>query len=161
VFCRLARQIHLDEQFDAATDRGGGFIDLLEQRDAVDGVNHVEFGGGLFCLVCLKMSDQVPFERKVGQVLPLLLSFLQLVLAEVDLSLVCRRTHGVRTKCLRDGDETDSRGVASGPGGGARDAFANVRQPGTNRGGVEHYLGSCATRALAVAALAPSGESFK
>ena len=44
---------------------------------------------------------------------------------------------------------------------GARDAIANVRQPGTNRGGVEHYFGSCATRAFAVAALGPSGASFK
>src|SRR5580765_9041793 len=107
------------------------------------------------------MSDQVPFEWKIGQVLPFLLRFLQLVLAEVDLPLVCRSTYGLCTKRLRDGDETDSGGIASGPGGGARDAFANVRQPGTNRGGVEHYFGSCATRALAVAALVPSGESFK
>src|SRR5580765_8395705 len=107
------------------------------------------------------MSDQVPFEREVGQVLPLLLRFLQLVLAEVDLAVECRRTDGICTERLRDRDEADSGGVASGPGGGARDAFANVRQPGTNRGGVEHYFGSCATRALAVAALGPSGESFK
>ena len=107
------------------------------------------------------MSDQVPFEWKVGQVLPLLLRFLQLVLAEVNLAFECRRPDGVRTKRLRDGDETASGWVASGPGGGAHDAFANVHQPGTNRGGAEHYFGSCATRALAVAALGPSGESFK
>ena len=107
------------------------------------------------------MSDEVPSERKVGQILTFLLSFLQLVLAEVDLSIGGDRANGVGRERFRDGDEADLRRVASGPGGGARDAIANVRQPGTNRGGVEHYFGSCATRAFAVAALGPSGASFK
>ena len=71
------------------------------------------------------------------------------------------RAHGVRAEGFRNREERDAGGVASGPAGGARDAIANVRQPGSKRGGVEHYFGSCATRALAVAALAPSGESFK
>src|SRR5215510_7885812 len=124
-------------------------------------MNDVELGGCPLCLVRLKMADQVPSERKIREVLPLLLRFLELVLTKVDLAVHGRSTHGIGTKCLRDGDEADVRGVASGPGGGARDAIANVRQPGTNRGGVEHYFGSCATRAFAVAALGPSGESFK
>src|SRR5262252_11018469 len=124
-------------------------------------MNHVELGGGFFCLVRLEMADQVPFERQIGQILPLLLRFLQFVLAEVDLAVLSRRAHGVGAKRLRDSDEMDMRGIASGPVGGARDAFADVRQPGTNRGGVEHYFGSCAMRAFAVAAFGPSGASFR
>src|SRR5215471_4651716 len=161
MFRRLAGQIHLDEQLDATLNSRGGLINSLEQRGAVDGMNHVELGDGFFCLVRLEVSDQVPFERQVGQILPLLLRFLQFVLAEVDLAVLGRRAYGVGAESLRDSDETDMRRIASGPVGGARDVFANVRQPGTNRGGVEHYFGSCATRAFAVAALGPSGESFK
>ena len=124
-------------------------------------MNDVELGGGSFCLVRLEVADQVPFERQVGQILPLLLRFLQFVLAEVELAVLSRRANGVSAKRLRDSDETNMRGIASGPVSGARDVFANVCQPGTNRGGVEHYFGSCATSAFAVAALGPSGESFK
>ena len=39
---------------------------------------------------------------------------------------------------FRDGDEADGGGVASGPAGGARDAFANAFQPGPEGSGVDH-----------------------
>src|SRR5262249_39039418 len=136
-------------------------IHPLEQKSAVDGVNDVKLGRGLPGLVRLQMSDEVPSERQVRQILTFLLSFLELVFAEVDLAIPGDRANGVRSVRFRDGDEVDLRKVASGPGGGARDTIANVCQPGTNRGGVEHYFGSCATRAFAVAAFGPSGESFK
>src|SRR5690349_9314766 len=115
-------------------------------------MNHVEVGRGFSCLVRLKMPDQVPPELQVDQILPLLLRFLKLVFAEVDLTVESCRTDGVSAEGLRNSDEANERRVASGPVGGARDAFANVRQPGTNRGGIEHYFGSWATRAFAVAA---------
>src|SRR5215471_16346618 len=115
-------------------------------------MNDVKPGRGLFCLVRLKVPDEMPPDWKIGQIVPFLLRFLQLVLAEVDLAVLSRRADGLGAKRFRDGYEPDVRGIASGPGGGARDAFADVRQPGTNRGGVEHYFGSCAMRAFAVAA---------
>src|SRR5215831_18036612 len=124
-------------------------------------MNDVKPGRGLSCLVRLKMPDEVPPDWQVGQVKPFLLRFLQLVLAEVDLAVLSRSADSVGAKRLGDGDEPDVRGIAPGPVGGARDAFANVRQPGTNRGGVEHYFGSCAMRAFAVAAFGPSGASLR
>ena len=98
------------------------------------------------------------------------LRFLHLVLAEMDLTFRNSRAHGVGAEGFRNRDERDVGGVASGPGGGARDAIADVRQPGTEQSGVRHdvaglrgppYFGSWATRALAVAAFVPSGDIFR
>ena len=64
-------------------------------------------------------------------------------------------------KGLRDGDEADGCGIAPGPAGGAREAIAHTGQPRPERDGIDHYFLYCATMALAVAALSPSGASFK
>src|SRR5437762_14392104 len=50
--------------------------------------------------------------------------------------------------------------LAPGPAGGPSDAFADLSQPGPNRGGINHYFFSWATSALACAAFGPSGASL-
>jgi hypothetical protein len=45
-----------------------------------------------------------------------------------------------RIERFGNGDEADGRGIAPRPAGSARDAFANVCQPGSQRGGIEHYF---------------------
>ena len=87
--------------------------------------------------------------------------FLHFVLAEIDLTGGGGGADVLGGKGLRDGDEADGGGVAPGPAGRPRDASANVRQPGPERGGVDHYFLSCATIAFAVAAFGPVGASFR
>ena len=67
---------------------------------------------------------------------------------------------------LGDGDEPDGGGIAPGPAGRARDAIANVSQPGAKRGGIDHapagcYFGSWAASALACAAFGPFGAELQ
>jgi hypothetical protein len=67
-------------------------------------------------------------------------AFLDFVLAEVDLSGIGGGTNMVDVERFGNGDEADGRRVAPSPAGGARDAFANVCQPASKRGGIEHYF---------------------
>ena len=85
------------------------------------------------------MTNEMPAEGKAGGQRLLLLCFLDFVLAEVNLPGQRGGAYVGGVEGFRDGDEADAGEVASSPGGGARDAFANVRQPGVN--GV-HYFGS-------------------
>jgi hypothetical protein len=85
------------------------------------------------------MTDEMPAEGKAGGQRLLLLRFLDFVLAEVDLPGQRGGTDVGGVEGFRDGDEADAGEVASSPGGGARDTFANVRQPGVNS---VHYFGS-------------------
>jgi hypothetical protein len=85
------------------------------------------------------MTDEMPPEGKAGGERLLLLRFLDFVLAEVHLPGHRGGAYGRGVEGFRDGDEADAGEVASSPGGGARDAFANVRQPGVNS---VHYFGS-------------------
>ena len=124
-------------------------------------MNGVEPGGGFPGLVRLQVADQVPAERRGGRPVHFLEAFLDFVLAEVDLPGLGGGQDVFRIEGLGNGDEADGGRVAPHPAGGARDAIAYVRQPGTKRGGIEHYFFSCATSPLAVAALGPSGASFK
>ena len=107
------------------------------------------------------MPDEMPDDLQVTRFGTFGLRFLDFVFAEVNVTRGGGRADRVSRKCLRNGDQSDVGRVASGPGGGARDAIANVRQPGAKHGGVEHYFGSCAMRAFAVAALVPSGAIFR
>jgi len=86
---------------------------------------------------------------------------LNLVLAEVDLSLAGGDADVVGVEGLGDGDEPDGGGIAAGPTGGARDTSAHISQPGTEGGRVDHYFFSCATSAFACAAFGPVGESLR
>ena len=131
MFRRFAGQIHLDEQFQCATRLGRRFVDFLEQGRVVDRVNHVEEGGGLPGFIRLQVTDEMPGDGEIRGLRSFLLSFLDLVLAEVDLSGLCRGAHPARVEGFRDGDDTDAGDVAAGPGGGARDTVAHVRQPAT------------------------------
>ena len=82
------------------------------------------------------------------------------VFAEVNLTGVGGGPDVFNVECLGNGDEPDGGRVAPGPTGGPRDAFADLSQPGPNRGGIDHYFFSWATSALACAAFGPSGASF-
>src|SRR5471032_2560374 len=124
-------------------------------------MDDVELSRSLFGFIRLQVSDQMPDDGQVARRGALELGFLDFVFSEVDLPLSRGCAHGVGVEGLGNGEKPDEGRVASGPGGGARDAIANVRQPGAEHGGVGHYFGSCATRAFAVAAFGPSGESFR
>ena len=81
----------------------------------------------------------MPAQREVVGLRALLLRFLDFVFAEVELSGTRGGANVGGAEGLGDGNEADAGGVAPGPGGGARDAIANVRQPGRDR---VHYFGS-------------------
>ena len=65
-----------------------------------------------------------------ARLLALVLRFLDFVFAEVDLSGERGGAHVSGVECFGDRKEADAGGIAAGPVGGARDAIANVRQPG-------------------------------
>jgi hypothetical protein len=82
----------------------------------------------------------MPAKRQPGHFLHFPETFLDLVLAEVDLSGFGGGANVFRTERFGYGDEADGRGVAPRPASRARDALANVSQPGAKRGGIEHYF---------------------
>ena len=108
-------------------------------------MDDVEPRSGLSGFVRLQMADKVPAKRQVGRPVHLLEGFLDLVFSEVDLAAVGRGSDVVGGEGFRDGDEADRGGVAPGPAGGARDAIANVSQPGAERGGISHASASALT----------------
>src|SRR5262249_2227236 len=80
----------------------------------------------------------------------------------VDLAGGCGGTHRVGGKRLGDGDEEDRIGIASDPAGRARDARANVGQPGLHGGRVEDYFfGSDPGMPFAGAAFVPVGARLR
>ena len=131
MFRRFAGQIHLDEQFECAARLNRGVIDFLDQGRVVDRVNHVEESGGLPGFVRLEVTDEMPGNGEIRGLRSFLLSFLDLVLTEVDLPGLCRGANLAGVEGLGDGDETDAGEVAAGPGGSARDTVAHVRQAAT------------------------------
>jgi hypothetical protein len=82
----------------------------------------------------------MPAKRQPGRSLHLLQAFLHFVLAEIDLADGCGRPNVIGIEGFGNSDQADGRGIASYPAGGARDAVANVCQPGSKRGGIEHYF---------------------
>ena len=84
------------------------------------------------------MADEVPANRQIGRPVHLFQGFLDLVFSEIDLPAVGGGPDVVGGEGFRDGDEANRGGVAPGPAGGARDAIANVGQPGAERGGISH-----------------------
>ena len=86
------------------------------------------------------MADQMPAERQLGRSLHFLNAFLDFVLAEVDLAGVGGGPNVFGVEGLWKWRRGGWTRVAPGPAGGARDAFANVSQPGSKRGGIEHYF---------------------
>ena len=131
---RFAGQVNLHEDLQAAARRRGSFFQPRDERAIVHRVNRGEMGGGFPGLVRLKVAYQVPREGKVRGGAHFPEGFLNLVLAEVELSSLGGGAYMVGGKCLGDGDEADPGGVASRPAGGARDTFANAVQPGAERG---------------------------
>src|SRR5688500_19438915 len=112
-------------------------------------MDHVEQGRRFPGLVGLKMADEMPGDVEVGARRDLLRSFLDLVLAEIDLAGVSGRADGIRGKGFGDGDESDGVAVAAGPVGGGRNAFADAVQPGAKRGGIGHGTGFTSSTARA------------
>ena len=78
----------------------------------------------------------MPAQREIRGLFAFLLRFLDFVFAEVGLSGERGGAHVSGAEGLRNRNETDAGGIAAGPVGGARDAIANVRQPG---GQIGHY----------------------
>jgi hypothetical protein len=107
------------------------------------------------------MSEEVPPERPVGQLVHFLECFLDLVFAEVELASVGKGAHVLCGERFRDGDEPDGGGIASRPAGRALDTRADVSQPGPERNGVDHYFFSEPRIPFAVAAFGPSGASLR
>src|SRR5438874_5419931 len=103
----------------------------------------------------------MPHDLQIARIGALGLRFLYFVFAEIDLAGRRGGAHGVSAEGLRNRDKSDVGRIAAGPGSGARDAIANVRQPGADHGGVVHYFGSWATRAFAVAEFGPSGAILR
>src|SRR5713226_8523196 len=116
---------------------------------------------GLFRFVRLEMADQMPPDGKVRRLVHLLARLLDLVFAEVHLAGLGGRTHVLRGKGFGDGDEADGSGIAPRPAGGPRDPRADVRQPGPECSGVEHYFFNVPRIPFAVAAFGPDGASFR
>ncbi len=103
----------------------------------------------------------MPPDGKVRRLVHLLARFLDLVFAEVDLAGLGGGTHVLGREGFGDGDEGDGSGVAPRPAGGPRDPRADVGQPGTERGGVDHYFFNVPRIPFAVAAFGPDGASFR
>ena len=156
----FTREIHLDEQVQSPPRRQRCVVQLFDQPGVVDRMHDVE-AAGLFHFVRLEMADQVPPDLKVRGLVHLLTRFLDLVFAEVDLAGLGGGTHVLGREGFGDGDEGDRSGVAPCPAGGARDPRADVCQPGTECGGVDHYFFSVPRIPFAVAAFGPEGASFR
>ena len=101
-------------------------------------MHHVEARSGFPGLVRLQMADQVPPNRQVGCPIHLVQRFLKFVFSEIDLPAVGDGPDVVGGEGFRDGDESNGRGVASGPASRSRDSIADVGQPGAKRGGIDH-----------------------
>src|SRR3977135_2898597 len=112
---------------------------------------------GLLYFVRLQMADKVPPNWKVGGLVDLRKRLLHLVFAEVDLTGVGGGPHVVGGGGFGDGKGADAGGVAPCPAGRALDASADVGQPGTDGGGVDHYFFSVPRIPFAVAAFGPGG----
>ena len=118
---RFQGQIDLYQHLNRPAGRRGRLIDPLQQIHAVYGVDVVEHPG-FPGLVRLQMADEVPADAPPGP-LDLLQRLLDLVLAEILLTSVSRRTNGVDGLGLRDGDQPD---VAGWPAR-ARRGFCHAR----------------------------------
>jgi hypothetical protein len=90
------------------------------------------------------MTDQMPPNRQRSGRENLALAFLDLVFAEVDLSGGGGHAHGVDRKCLRDRDEADRGGIATGATSGARDSLADAVQPAGDVEGHRTIVGQMA-----------------
>ena len=106
VLGRFARQIHLDEHVQTTSRRARGFIEFLDQRRAINRLDDVE-SGGFFGLVRLQVSDQMPAQGEIGGLVHLEQRFLDLVLAEVDLTGIGGSAHELGGKGFGNGDEAN------------------------------------------------------
>ena len=134
----LSRNVDLQQHVLRLAESISAAVDFLGQLGAVNRVDGVEKPHGVLGLVALQVADEVP--NAAAEFLDLAARFLDLVLAEVDLAGVGRGPDVLGTERLGNGDEADVGRVAPGTAGGARDAVANVGQPGAKRGRVEHYF---------------------
>ena len=155
-------EIDLHEQFELAPGLGGRLVEFARPATARRSNGSTSNRPPAFrALFDCRWPTRCQRSGRSARLRPSSASFLDLVLAEVDLPGVGGGANVVGVEGLGNGDEADGGGVAPGPAGGARDAIANAVQPGAERGGIEHYFFSCATSPFAVAAFGPSGASFR
>jgi hypothetical protein len=95
-------------------------------------VDHVE-APGFLRLVGLEMTHEVPSQAQICRLVHLRQSFLDLVLAEIDVTQIGGGANAISRERFRNGDEANRGGVASHPAGGPCDARADVVQPGAER----------------------------
>ena len=88
---------------------------------------------GFLRLVGLEMADEMPAQAQIRGLVHLRQRFLDLVLAEIDLTQIGGGADVVSREGFRDGDEANRGGVAPDPAGGPRDTRADVVQPGAER----------------------------
>jgi len=128
VLGRLAREVDLHEQIDPASRGGGGFVNPTEQIRRVDRVDEIEARGGLFRLVRLQMSDEMPAQRQAGCRVYFRQRFLQTVFAEIDLSRGGGFANRFGRECLGNGNQAYRRGIATRAFGRACNARADVSE---------------------------------
>ena len=164
VLGRLSGEVDLHQEVDGPSHLLGRPVERIEELAVVNGVDDVEELARLLRLVRLKVPDEVPAERQVLEFRDLPLSFLDFVLAEIDLAGRGGGSDVLGGKGFGDGDEADAGSVASGPAGSVRNAFANAGEPGAERRRVEHqqgYFGRLSANCFAVAAFGPEGASSR
>ena len=137
----FAGQIDLDEQFERAACRRGRLVDLRQRgRHRRPSESRRTAPPPFAALFDCRWPMRCQRSGRSAVCVHLLQRFLDFVLAEVDLPGVGGGADVVGGEGLGDGDEADGGGVAPGPAGGARDAIANVRQPGRARSGTTRLL---------------------
>src|SRR4051794_10394605 len=85
----------------------------------------------------LQVAHQVPSEAEAARRLDLQQRFLNLVFAEVDLTLAGDSAYVFGGKGLGDGDEADGGRIPTGPAGSIRKPIADAGQPCPKRGGID------------------------
>jgi dTMP kinase len=118
--------MHLDQYRQPFAFGCRGRVELLRQREAVHGVDAIEEICGAAGLVALQVPDEVPRCIDVRELWLLRLELLHAVFAKVPQAGVVRRADCFRRKRLRNGDNRNLVGAASGALRRARDAFPNA-----------------------------------
>ena len=99
----LRGDVELEEAVDGAVDLEGLFVDLSQEAEAVDAVDHIDEGCNVLHLVALQVADEMPFDvgredRLFGG------DLLHLVLPEYPEAHVIEFQDGFRRVGFRYGD---------------------------------------------------------